>query len=358
MSSSYGTNLKITLFGESHGAAVGAVLDGLPPGEEIDAVKVQAFLFRRKPGHSRFTSPRREADEVEILSGVYKNKTTGTPLAIVIKNTGAHPADYENLAGIARPAHGDYTAHLRYKGFADPRGGGHASGRLTAPLCACGAIALQILERKGVAIGAHLLGVGPVFDKPFDNTDLTPGQLAAIAEKELPIQSDAAADEIKDILDKLKKDGDSVGGCVECAVLGFPAGIGSPIFGGLENRLSAILFGIPAVKAVAFGDGATAGALYGSQANDPFVIKNGEIVTETNHHGGILGGISTGMPIVFTATFKPTPSIARRQTTVDYIKKEAATITIDGRHDPCIAIRAVPCVEAAAALALLDALLD
>lgn len=357
MSSSWGKNLHLSLFGESHGAAVGVVLDSLPAGERIDMDELAAFMARRAPGSGAFSTKRKEADSPRFLSGVQNALTCGTPLCISIENTDTRSGDYRQQETLARPSHADFTGFVRYGGHNDIRGGGHFSGRLTAPLVAAGGIALQILARRGVSIGAHLYSVGGVQDRPFDSVALTTEQLSAPQKKPFPVQDDKKGAEMLAQIEAVRKEGDSIGGIVECAALGLPVGIGSPMFYGVENVISSLLFGIPAVKGVEFGEGFAACALRGSQNNDAFILQNGEIKTQTNRHGGILGGITSGMPLILRAAFKPTPSIAQEQRTVDFLHKTEATLTIKGRHDPCLAVRAVPCVEAAVALALLDMML-
>lgn len=358
MSSSWGNQIKISVFGESHQAAIGVVIDGLPAGEPIDLDALLAFMDRRRPGQNRFSTPRRETDHPHILSGFYQGQTTGTPLSVVIRNGDTHSADYAQMSSVARPAHADYTGHLRYHGAQDPRGGGHFSGRLTAPLVAAGGIAMQILNRRGVQIGGHIASVGEVDDTPFDSVHLSLNALSAPGKKPFPVQNDLAGEKMQQLIESCRCSQDSVGGVVECAAIGFPAGIGSPMFDGLENRLASVLFGIPAVKGLEFGAGFGASRGLGSQMNDPFCLEDGEIRTLTNHHGGILGGISSGMPILLRVAFKPTPSISRTQETVDFKKLEPVQLSIKGRHDPCVVPRAVPCVEAAVALALLDAWME
>lgn len=358
MSSDYGRVLRISIFGQSHGAAIGVNIDGLPAGEEIDLPALQRFLDRRKPGGSPLSTARREADRPEILSGLLDGRTCGAPLCAIIRNSDQHSQDYAALKNIPRPGHADYTAHVKWAGQADMRGGGHFSGRLTAPLCIAGGIARQILARRGVLIGAHLLEVAGAEDEPFP---LLPEKelFEAVAEKPFPVISDAAGAEMQRRILQAKEEGDSVGGVVECCITGLPAGLGDPMFGGVESRFAPLLFGIPAVKGVAFGAGFGAARLRGSENNDPFTVRpDGTIVSEQNRAGGILGGITTGMPVVFTLAFKPTPSIAREQQSVDLVSKTPAPLAIHGRHDPCIAHRAVPVAEAAAALAALDLMLE
>lgn len=354
MSSAWGDTLKLSIFGESHGPAIGVVLDGLPSGEELDMERILRFMDRRRPGKDPYSTPRKETDLPRILSGVYNGKTTGTPLAVMIQNSDTHSADYSELASVARPSHGDFTGYVRYHGFNDPRGGGHFSGRLTAPLCFAGAAAIQMLERRGVSVGAHLASVADIPDLRYSMAELTVQELLAPGQKSFPVLDDGAGEKMRRRIEEARLAQDSVGGTVECGILGLPAGVGSPMFGGVENVLSSLLFGIPAVKGVEFGLGFEGSRLTGSQYNDSFCVRDGEIRTGTNRHGGILGGISSGMPILFCAAFKPTPSISRPQQTVDFIRKEPRELVIKGRHDPCVVPRAVPCVEAAAAFGILS----
>ena len=358
MSSNWGNQIKISIFGESHGTAIGVVIDGLPAGEPIDFDLLLAFMDRRRPGQNRFSTPRKETDHPHILSGFYQGRTTGTPLAIVIRNGDTHSTDYAQMASIARPAHADYTGYLRYHGAQDSRGGGHFSGRLTAPLVAAGGIAMQILAHRGVQIGGHIASIGEIDDIPFDPVTLSTDTLLSPGKKDFPVQNDHAGEKMQQLIENCRINQDSVGGVVECAAIGFPAGIGSPMFDGLENRLASLLFGIPAVKGLEFGAGFHSSRCLGSQMNDPFCLENRKIRTKSNHHGGILGGISSGMPILLRVAFKPTPSISRVQDTVNFQTMEPAQLSIQGRHDPCIVPRAVPCVEASVDLALLDAWME
>ncbi|MBP3407079.1 MAG: chorismate synthase [Kiritimatiellae bacterium] len=330
MSSSYGDNFRISIFGESHAAAIGVTIEGLPAGSPIDSGKLQEFLERRAPGRDAFSTSRREADAPEFLCGVKNGIATGAPITAIIRNSDMRSNDYANLANIPRPGHADYPAEVKFGGCQDRAGGGHFSGRLTAPLCIAGGIALQQIERLGVSVSARAVRIGGETD---------PNRMkAAIA---------AARDA-----------GDSVGGVVEAEVRGLPPGIGGPMFGGLENRIAQIVFGIPAVKGIEFGEGFAVADLKGSENNDPYGVVDGKVVALTNHAGGILGGISTGAPVVFRVAFKPTPSIAKEQDSVDLEKMEPAKLVVKGRHDPCVVLRAVPCVEAAAAIAVYDAVLD
>ena len=330
MSSSYGENFRISIFGESHAAAIGVTMEGLPAGSPIDSGMLQAFLERRAPGRDALSTSRREADAPEFLCGVKNGVATGAPITAIIRNADTRSNDYANLANVPRPGHADYPAEVKFGGCQDRAGGGHFSGRLTAPLCIAGGIALQQLERLGVSVSARAVRIGG---------ETEPERMeAAIA---------AARDE-----------GDSVGGVVEAEICGLPAGVGDPMFGGLENRIAQIVFGIPAVKGIEFGEGFAVADLKGNENNDPYGIVDGKVVPLTNHAGGILGGISTGAPVVFRVAFKPTPSIAKEQDSVDLEKMEPAKLVVKGRHDPCVVLRAIPCVEAAAAVAVYDAALD
>ena len=349
MSSSYGENLHITIFGQSHAPAIGVTMEGIPAGERIDAAALQRFLDRRAPGRNDWSTPRREADAPELLCGVVDGVTCGAPLSAIIRNTNTRSGDYAALRRTPRPGHADYTAEVKYFGAQDAAGGGHFSGRLTAPLCIAGGICLQLLAREGITVISRIAAIADVADE---------GALtASTADKPFPTVSDAQGERMRAAIAAARAEGDSVGGIVECAVLGLPAGLGDPMFGGMENRIAAAVFAIPAVKGVEFGAGFAAAALRGSENNDAFAVENGKIVTETNRCGGILGGITDGAPLCFRAAFKPTPSIARAQRTVELDTLSPAELTIGGRHDPCIVPRAVPCIEAAAAIAVYDALL-
>ena len=349
MSSVYTGNLTVAIFGQSHAPAIGVTIDGLPAGLPVDLDALQQFLRRRAPGQNAWSTPRKEADAPEILCGLSNGRTCGAPLTAIIRNTNTRSGDYDNLRDTPRPGHADYTAQMKFSGAQDVAGGGHFSGRLTAPLCIAGGICLQLLKTQGVTVRARIVSVGAVTDdSPF---------LSPVGEKAFPAVSDAAAAAMQAEIAAARADGDSVGGVIECVVEGLPAGVGDPMFGGLENLISRAIFAIPAVKGIEFGAGFAAARMRGSENNDPFRVENGVVVTETNHCGGILGGISDGMPIVFRAAFKPTPSIARQQRSVSLGQMENKTLVIQGRHDPCIVPRAVPCVEAAAAIAVLDAVM-
>jgi chorismate synthase len=330
MSSSYGGNYRVSIFGESHSAAIGVAIEGLPAGWAIDVDVLQTFMERRAPGRDAFSTARREADVPEFLCGVKNGVATGTPISAIIRNSDTRSQDYANLANVPRPGHADFPAEAKFRGHQDRAGGGHFSGRLTAPLCIAGAIAIQQLAKMGISVSAKAVRIGGETD---------------------PAKMEAA-------IAAAREDGDSVGGIIEAEVRGLPAGIGNPMFGGLENRISRAVFGIPAVKGIEFGDGFAAAELRGSENNDPYRAENGKAVPATNRAGGILGGISTGAPVVFRVAFKPTPSIAKEQDSVDLATGEPAKLAVKGRHDPCVVLRAVPCVEAAAAIAVYDALLE
>lgn len=357
MSSQFGKKLKITVFGQSHGKGIGVTAEGLPSGEKIDREELMAFMSRRAPGQSNLTTARREKDEPKFLSGLENDTTCGFPLCAVIENTDTRSGDYAGLTKTPRPGHADYTALLRYGDSVDMRGGGHFSGRLTAPLCIVGGIAKQILTRRGIYVGAHIKAIAGVEDKSFP-LNPTKELFEAVANKSLAVIDDKAGEQMGAEIEKASAELDSVGGIVECAVIGMPAGIGSPMFDGIENRIAQAVFGIPAVKGVEFGVGFKAAEMRGSENNDAFAVKDGKIVTETNNSGGILGGISNGMPIVVRAAFKPTPSIAKIQQTVDVNTLETTTLEIKGRHDPCIVVRAVPVLEAVVATVILDMLME
>ena len=354
MSSTYGEHLKLSLFGQSHGAAIGMTLDGIPAGLPVDMEQLQTFLNRRAPGQNDFSTPRWEEDRPEFLSGLVGGYTCGAPIAAIIRNTNTRSGDYSNLKDCPRPGHADYTAQIKYGGYQDCAGGGHFSGRITAPMCIAGGLCKQWLEARGIRIRAHIASIEAVEDVSFD--PLNP-QLDAVG-TDFPVLDAAAGEAMRAAVAQAKAELDSVGGIVECAVTGLPAGLGEPMFGGVESKLSQIIYGIPAVKGVEFGIGFGAARLRGSTNNDPFEMAEGRVVARTNHCGGILGGITNGMPLIFRAAIKPTPSIARPQQSVSLSKGINQELVIKGRHDPCIVPRAVPVVEAAAAIALFDLLLE
>ena len=350
MSSFYHGAIELSIFGQSHSPAIGVTISGLPAGFAIDMDELTAFLRRRAPGQNAWSTPRKEADAPEFLSGLVGNVTCGAPLCAVIRNTNTRSQDYNDLVDIPRPGHADLTAQEKYHGFQDVAGGGHFSGRLTAPLCIAGGICKQLLKAKGIEVFARIDAIAGIedvsaFTSPVDR-------------KEFPVTDDAAGEQMKKAIAQARAEEDSVGGVIRCAVTGVPAGLGEPMFGGLENKISQLVFAIPAVKGLEFGLGFAASRLRGSENNDAYRMENGRIVTETNHCGGILGGISNGMPIVFRAAVKPTPSIGKAQHSVSLSAMQNKDLHIHGRHDPCIVPRAVPCMEAAAAIAIYDALLE
>lgn len=346
--------MKYTIFGESHGPAIGVVLEGVPPGLALNLDAVRFDLARRAPGRNALSTARKEADEPHILSGLFQGHTTGAPLCAVIENTDTRSGDYERTKNLARPGHADYPAHVRYGGFQDYRGGGHFSGRLTAPLVFAGGVAKQLLAQRGIFVGAHISTIYGVNDDPLEDWE----SLRACAAKDFPVLSDEKGAEMREAILEAKNEQDSVGGAIECGVFGLPAGAGSPDFGrNAEGIFSQYLFAVPAVKAVAFGAGTAFALMRGSEANDPlFVDDDGSIRAEQNCAGGFNGGITNGMPLVFEATLRPTPSIGRRQFTVNLAARENAELELSGRHDPCVVHRAVPVLEAAAALAACELL--
>lgn len=353
MSSTYGEHLKLSIFGQSHGAGIGMVLDGIPAGLGVDLAALRAFLARRTPGQNAYSTPRKEADAPEFLSGLEEGATCGAPIAAVIRNTNTRSGDYANLKDCPRPGHADYTAQIKYHGYQDAAGGGHFSGRLTAPLCIAGGLCKQWLERKGIVISAHIAMIADIWDTPYDPVSPATDRVLS----PFPTLDAGKGEQMQARIAQAKENLDSVGGIVECAVTGLPAGLGEPMFGGMEGRLAQMLYGIPAVKGVEFGAGFGVASLRGSQSNDPFRVEDGKIVTQTNNCGGILGGITDGMPLIFRAAFKPTPSIAQAQKSVRLSTLEECILEVKGRHDPCIVPRAVPVVEAAAAIVLMDMLL-
>ena len=353
MSSTYGDRIKLSIFGQSHGPAIGMTLDGFPAGFNVDLEKLQKFLNRRAPGQNDFSTPRREEDKPEFLSGIVNGYTCGAPICAVIHNTNTQSKDYENLKDCPRPGHADYTAQIKYGGYQDVAGGGHFSGRLTAALCIAGGLCKQWLETKGIRISAHISEIAGICDRAFNPID---PEIDAIS-SDFPVLDNTNGTQMREAIAKAKSNGDSVGGIIECAITGLPIGIGEPMFGGMEGRIAQIVYGIPAVKGVEFGAGFAVSRQNGSQNNDAFTIENGTVKTMTNHAGGILGGITNGMPLIFRTAIKPTPSISCLQNSVSLSRMELQSLEIKGRHDPCIVPRAVPVVEAAAAIAILDAYL-
>lgn len=353
MSSMYGENLKLSIFGQSHAPAIGMTLDGIPAGLPVDTQQLQVFLNRRAPGQNNYSTTRRETDMPEFLCGVVEGYTCGAPITALICNNNTRSSDYSDLKDHPRPGHADYTAQIKFKGYQDVAGGGHFSGRLTAPICIAGGLCKQWLESKGIQIHAYIKSIGTVQGQSLDpvNPDFS------MITEGFPVTDTAIGTLMQAEIAKAKEAGDSVGGVIECMITGLPAGLGDPMFGGMESKLSQIIFGIPAVKGLEFGSGFYGSTLTGSQNNDPFTVKNGTITTMTNNAGGILGGITNAMPLYFRAAIKPTPSISQPQQTVSISKAENAQLQIHGRHDPCIVPRAVPVMEACAAITLFDLML-
>lgn len=354
MSSTYGENLKLSIFGQSHGPAIGMTLDGIPAGLPVDFDKLQHFLNRRAPGQNDWSTPRKEADRPEFLAGILDGYTCGAPIAAIIHNRNTRSGDYENLKNCPRPGHADYTAQVKYGGFQDAAGGGHFSGRLTAPLCIAGGLCIQWLDEMGIRIGARIESIADVVDN-YDPDPLE-SELDNIR-PDFPVFTPSIGEKMQNKIAEARANGDSVGGIIQCFIDGVPAGLGEPMFGGVESRIAQIIYGIPAVKSLEFGSGSFSAYLQGSSNNDKFFFAGNQVKTTTNHCGGILGGISNGMPIVFSVAIKPTPSIAKPQKTVNLKAGETTIIEIKGRHDPCIVPRAVPVVEAAAAIAIYDLIL-
>ena len=365
MSSTFGTTVRVTIFGQSHSEAVGCVVEGLPSGFRLDLDALRAFMDRRAPGRNRWSTPRQEADAVHIVSGLNdQGKTCGAPLAALIHNTNTRSSDYDELRRVPRPGHADFTAHAKWHGAQDVSGGGHFSARLTAPLCVAGGIALQLLERQGVRIAAHVAQIGSIRDVPFDAMRLTDESRRHLADQMdvlvaaqpagFPTISAKAGAHMADVIEEARSEGDSVGGIVECVATGLPAGIGGPRYDGIQGAIARIVFGIPAVKGLEFGAGFAVAGLRGSRNNDPYEMRDNTPSPASNNAGGSLGGISTGAPVIWRMAVKPTPSIASAQRSVDLVAGTETTLEVRGRHDPCVAPRAVPIAEAAMALALLD----
>lgn len=356
MSSTYGEHLKLSIFGQSHGSAIGMTLDGIPAGLPVDLAELQAFLNRRAPGQNDFSTPRKEEDAPEFLSGIVDGCTCGAPIAAIIRNKNTRSGDYSELRDVPRPGHADFTAQMKYKGYQDVAGGGHFSGRLTAPLCIAGGLCKQWLAMKGVHIGAHINVLAGIADEPVSWDWIKP-DLDAV-HSDFPVLNPDAGSKMREAIAAARAEGDSVGGIIECAVTGLPAGIGEPMFGGMESRIAQIVYGVPAVKGLDFGTGFTGSYLRGSQNNDDYTVTDGIVHPKTNNAGGILGGITTGMPLIFTVAIKPTPSISAPQTSASLSAKQVRRLEVKGRHDPCIVPRAVPVIEAAAAIAVYDAILS
>ncbi|MBQ9058652.1 MAG: chorismate synthase [Atopobiaceae bacterium] len=367
MASNFGNSLRVSIFGQSHSPAVGCVIEGLPAGFAIDFDELASFMARRAGGQGRWTTPRKETDAVRVLSGLnHDNMTCGAPLALMIESSNTRPQDYDNLKHIPRPGHADWVAHEKWNGHQDGSGGGHFSGRLTAPVCAAGGIAKQLLASRGVAIAAHLAEVAGIADEAFCARELDDASQAQLAQQietmaamgGFPTLDDEVASAMLSAIEQAAKEGDSVGGIVECVSTGLPAGIGGPMFDGIESLIARIAFGIGAVKGIEFGAGFSAARMRGSEDNDPYQVQDGRISLAKNDCGGNLGGISTATPVVFRLAIKPTSSISIPQQSVDLATAEQAELVVRGRHDPCIAPRAVPVAEAIMALGLLDAWLS
>ena len=354
MSGTWGSNIKFSIFGESHGKAVGITIDGLKPGIEVDLDYIRREMDRRAPGKSPLSTQRQEADSFEILSGLFKGKTTGTPLCAIIRNSGQHSKDYEKTKSLMRPSHADYTGSVKYMCFNDYRGGGHFSGRLTAPLVFAGAVCRQVLEEMGIVIGSHVRSIGGIEDRGLSLTDIDQDKLHALRAETFPVLDAEAGEAMQKAILDAKAEQDSVGGVIETAVINLPAGIGDPFFDSLESTLAHLLFSVPGIKGLEFGAGFDIASMRGSEANDEYYVEDGRVRTYSNNNGGILGGITNGMPLVFRVAVKPTPSIGRPQRTINTENMENEAIEIAGRHDPCIVTRAVAVVEAVTAMALLD----
>ncbi len=353
----YGDNIKLCVFGQSHAAYIGVTIDGLPAGTPIDEEYVAKIMALRAPGNSPLATKRKEPDKVEFLSGIVDGKTIGTSVCAIIRNSDSHSSDYSSIMGKPRPSHADFPAYIRYGENFDLRGGGQFSGRLTAPICIAGAIALSNLEKQGITVSGHISSVGNVCDIPFSPIDDEKELAEKLNQVSFPVIDDAAGEKMKEIITKASENLDSVGGVIECKITGLPTGVGEPMFGGIENVISRMMFGIPAVKGIEFGAGFAGSTMTGSQYNDSYYYDNdGNVRTKTNNAGGICGGMATGMPVIFRVAIKPTPSIARAQETVDLASGKNTIIEIKGRHDPCIASRAAVVVRAAAAFAIFDLL--
>ncbi len=353
MSANWGTNIELSLFGESHGKAIGIVIGNLPAGIKLDMDEINRNMKRRAPGQNKMSTPRKEKDEVEIMSGILDGVTTGAPLCALIYSSDQHSKDYSLLKECMRPGHSDYPAYIKYQGFNDVRGGGHFSGRLTAPIVFAGSVARQILKQKGIVIGAHIQSIKDIEDKRF-GVDINENDLEKLLQKPYPTIDDDIFSAMQSVIEEARVNQDSVGGKIECAILNVPAGLGNPFFDSIEAHLSPLLFSIPAVKSVSFGLGEDITKLYGHEANDSYYFEDDQVKTKTNNNGGITGGISNGMPIIFSVGIKPTPSISQTQQTINVKTHENTTLQITGRHDPCIVPRAIVVVESMAALGILD----
>ncbi len=358
MSGIYGMNIKMAIYGESHGASIGLVIDGVPPGLKLDLEQIEKEMARRAPGKNQLSTQRKESDSFAIQSGFFEGYTTGTPLCVVIKNSDQHSKDYSILKDKMRPGHADYAGFVRYQGFNDYRGGGHFSGRLTAPLVFMGAVAKQALAQAGILVGAHILQIANIKEENFNPLGIENKKIVELAGKDFAVMDDAIGEKMQAKILEAKTELNSVGGVIEAMVTNVPAGLGAPYFDSVESRLSHALFSVPAVKGVEFGDGFGISEMTGAEANDQLHYEDGKVVAETNHNGGITGGITNGMPVIFRVAIKPTPSISREQKTISLQEKCDTTLTIVGRHDPCIVQRAVPVIEAVTAWTMWDLLLE
>ena len=358
MSGIYGMNIKMAIYGESHGASIGLVIDGVQPGLQLDLEQIEKEMARRAPGKNQLSTQRKESDSFAIQSGFFEGYTTGTPLCVVIKNSDQHSKDYSILKDKMRPGHADYAGFVRYQGFNDYRGGGHFSGRLTAPLVFMGAVAKQALAQAGILVGAHILQIADIKEENFNPLGIEDKKIVELAGKDFAVMDDTIGEKMQAKILEAKAELNSVGGVVEAMVTNVPAGLGAPYFDSVESRLSHALFSVPAVKGVEFGDGFGISAMTGAEANDQLHYADGKVVAETNHNGGITGGITNGMPVIFRVAIKPTPSISREQKTISLQEKCDTTLTIVGRHDPCIVQRAVPVIEAVTAWTMWDLLLE
>lgn len=359
MSSTWGERIKLSIFGGSHTTAIGVNIDGLPAGEAIDWEEVLSQMARRAPGQDPTATRRKESDEPRVLCGLLEGVTTGAPLCAVIENTNQRSKDYDNLRVLPRPGHADYTAYVKYGNHHDVRGGGHFSGRLTAPLVFAGAVARQMLRRRGILVASHVASIGEVEDVLFDSVEIPTELMERLSGEYFPVIDPSKKEEMRAVVEAARMECDSVGGTVECVVTGLPVGVGNPMFDGVENKIASLMFGIPAMKGIEFGSGFGGSRQRGSQNNDPFYYdEEGNVRTKTNHAGGILGGITNGMPLRFRTAFKPTASISKEQDTVDLTTGQNAKLVIHGRHDPCIVPRAAAAVEAAACVAVLELLAE
>ena len=358
MRANFGEHFKLTIFGESLGPAIGVVIDGLPAGARIDEDYIARQMARRAPGNDPTATARKEADAVRILSGVLNGRATGAPLCAVIENTNTRSGDYKNIAASMRPGHADYAGYVKYNGMNDPRGGGHFSGRLTAPLVFAGSVARLLLQEKGVTIGAHIAAIADAADERFDPVNVDAWTLCKLTESRFPLLCPEKEAAMREAVAAARAEKDSVGGVIECAAVGVRAGVGSPFFGSVESVVSQLAFSVPAVKAVEFGDGMALAGMRASAANDTMRMDGDAVVCESNHNGGVTGGITNGMPVIFRAAVKPTPSIAQPQRTIDVARRENTILEIAGRHDPCIVPRAVVVMESILAIALCELEMD